>query len=94
MNKIYFSERKLDVFKFITKYFKENEYTPTFAEIAKNLGFTRSRANAIVNDLVKIGLIDKETDASQRKIRLSKNQINILNKLKFNIMYTENEFRK
>ncbi|MBW2998358.1 MarR family transcriptional regulator, partial [Candidatus Woesearchaeota archaeon] len=84
MNKIYFSERKLDVFKFITKYFKENEYTPTFAEIAKNLGFTRSRANAIVNDLVKIGLIDKETDASQRKIRLSKNQINILNKLKFN----------
>jgi predicted transcriptional regulator len=94
MNKIYFSERKLDVFKFITKYFKENDYTPTFAEIAKNLGFTRSRANAIVNDLVKIGLIDKETDASQRKIRLSKNQINILNKLKFNIMYTENEFRK
>tara|TARA_S200002703_G_scaffold152463_2_gene152894 strand:- start:35 stop:319 length:285 start_codon:yes stop_codon:yes gene_type:complete len=94
MNKIYFSERKLDVFKFITKYFKENEYTPTFAEIAKNLGFTRSRANAIVNDLVKIGLLDKETDASQRKIRLSKIQVNLLNKLKFNIMYTENEFRK
>jgi predicted transcriptional regulator len=94
MNKIYFSERKLDVFKFITKYFKENDYTPTFAEIAKNLGFTRSRANAIVNDLVKIGLLDKETDASQRKIRLSKIQVNLLNKLKFNIMYTENEFRK
>ena len=94
MNKIYFSKRKHEVFKFITDYFKNNDYTPTFAEIAKNLGFTRSRANAIVNDLVKIGLIDKETDASQRKIRLSKNQINILNKLKFNIMYTENEFRK
>lgn len=94
MSKIYYSHRKHEVFKYIVKYFEDNEYTPTFAEIAKTLGFTRSRANAIVNDLVKIGLIDKELDASQRKIRLSKNQINILNKLKFNIMYIENEFRR
>jgi len=94
MNKIYFSKRKYEVFNFIVKYFQKNEYTPTFAEIAKNLGFTRSRANAIVNDLVEIGLIDKETDASQRKIRLSKSQINHLHKLKCNIMYIANEFRK
>lgn len=94
MNKIYFSKRKYEVFEYIVKYFQDNEYTPTFQEIAKNLKFSRSRANAIVNDLLKVGLIDKETDASQRKIRISKHQVSLLNKLKFNIMYIENEFRR
>jgi SOS-response transcriptional repressor LexA len=35
MNKIYFSKRKQEVFKFIVNYFNDNDYTPTFAEIAK-----------------------------------------------------------
>jgi len=93
MNKIYLSERKFKVFKFITNYFKENEFTPTFEEIAKDQGFTRSRANAIVNDLMKIGLIDKG-DSSRRKIRLSDKQIKLVNSLKINYTYNENEFRK
>ena len=93
MSKVYLSERKFKVFKYITEYFKENEYTPTFAEIAKDQGFTRSRANAIINDLTKIGLIDKG-DASRRKIRLTNKQIKLVNSLKINITYNENEFRK
>ena len=94
MNKIYFSKRKQEVFKFIVNYFNDNDYTPTFAEIANNLGFTRSRANAIVNDLVLIGVIDKETDSSRRKIRLNPKQLKLVNSLKINITYKANEFRK
>ncbi len=93
MNKIYLSDKKFKVFKFIATYYKEHEFTPTFAEIAKHEGFTRSRANAIVNDLMKLGLIDKG-DSSRRKIRLNNKQIKLVNSLKINYTYQENEFRK
>lgn len=93
MSNVYLSDRKFKVFKYIVKYFEDNDFTPTFAEIAKDQGFTRSRANAIINDLMKIGLIDKG-DASRRKIRLNNKQLKLVNSLKINITYKENEFRK
>jgi|TARA_R100000329_G_scaffold136436_1_gene117155 DNA-binding MarR family transcriptional regulator len=93
MNKIYFSKRKYDVLKFIANYYRRNDYTPTFAEIAKGMGFTRSRANAIVNDLVIIGLLDKEEGSSRRKIRLNDKQLLLVNNLRINITYSTDEFR-
>ena len=94
MNKIYFSKRKYDVLQFIVNYYMRNDYTPTFAEIAKGMGFTRSRANAIVNDLVTVGVIDKEEGSSRRKIRFNNKQLKLVNNLKINITYKANEFRK
>ena len=93
MNKIYFSKRKYDVLKFIANYYKSRDYTPTFAENAKGMGFTRSRANAIVNDLVIIGLLDKEKGSSRRKIRLNDKQLLLVNNLRINITYSTDEFR-
>jgi hypothetical protein len=43
---------------------------------------------------VLIGVIDKETDSSRRKIRLNPKQLKLVNSLKINITYKANEFRK
>ena len=96
MNKkeyIYLSKVKFNVLSYIKEFIKDNEYSPTLAEIAKKLGFTRARAGVIVMDLFKLGVITKGK-SSHRKIRMSNKQIALTLNLQYNREYKLNEFAR
>jgi len=96
MNKkdyIYLSKVKFDVLEYIKKFIKEKKYSPTLAEIAKRIGFTRARAGVIVMDLFDLGLITKGK-SSHRKIRMSQKQVALTLNLQYNREYKLNEFGK
>lgn len=96
MNKkdyIYLSKVKFDVLEYIKKFIKEKKYSPTLAEIAKRIGFTRARAGVIVMDLFDLGLITKG-NSSHRKIRMSQKQVALTLNLQYNREYKLNEFGK
>ncbi len=90
---IYLSKIKFDVLNYIKQFIKDNEYSPTLAEIAKKLGFTRARAGVIVAELFDLGLISRG-NSSHRKIRMNKKQIELTLNLHYNREYKLNEFRK
>jgi predicted transcriptional regulator len=90
---IYLSKVKFDVLNYIKKFIKDNEYSPTLAEIASKLGFTRARAGVIVMELFSLGLISKG-NSSHRKIRMSNKQIALTLNLQYNREYKLNEFTR
>ena len=82
-NKIYFSEIKYKVLKFIKNVIEEYDYSPTYLEVGKHFNFSRSRAAIICKDLYRMGLINKG-ESNHRKIRMTQMQLNSVNSLKFN----------
>tara|TARA_Y100001973_G_C5147844_1_gene306396 strand:+ start:729 stop:1016 length:288 start_codon:yes stop_codon:yes gene_type:complete len=82
-HKIYFSEKKFKVLKFIKDFIEKYNYSPTLFEIANQFGYSRARAGVIVRDLYKMGLIYKG-ESNHRKIRMTANQISSVKNLKFN----------
>ena len=90
---IYLSAIKLDVLKFIKKFIDQNEYSPTYLEIAKKFSFSRARAGAIIAELYKMNLITKINQA-HRNIELTQNQLEKIPSLKVNKSYSTMEFRK
>jgi len=90
---IYLSKIKFDVLNYIKQFIKDNEYSPTLAEIAKKLGFTRARAGVIVMELFRLGLISKG-NSSHRKIRMNQKQVALTLNLQYNREYKVNEFGK
>lgn len=90
---IYLSAIKLDVLKFIKKFIKEHEYSPTYLEIGRKFRFSRARAGAIISELYKLNLISK-SDQAQRNIELSDDQLEKISMLKVNKSYSTMEFRK
>ena len=65
---IYLSKIKFDVLNYIKQFIKDNEYSPTLAEIAKKLGFTRARAGVIVSELFDLGLISRGNSSHRKNI--------------------------
>ena len=90
---IYLSKIKYDCLVFISKFIKQNTYSPTYKEVAENFHFSRARAGAICAELYKLGLISKGI-AAHRKIRLSKEQAKQIPHLNFNKEYLTMEFRR
>ena len=89
---IYLSAIKLDVLKFIKKFIKEHEYSPTYLEIGRKFRFSRARAGAIISELYKLNLISK-SDQAQRNIELSDDQLEKISMLKVNKSYSTMDFR-
>ena len=90
---IYLSAIKLDVLKFIKKFIKEHEYSPTYLEIGRKFRFSRARAGAIISELYKLNLISK-SDKAQRNIELSDAQLEKISMLKVNKSYSTMDFRR
>jgi len=90
---IYLSAIKLDVLKFIKKFIKEHEYSPTYLEIGRKFKFSRARAGAIISELYKLNLISKSNQA-QRNIELSDDQLEKISMLKVNKSYSTMDFRR
>ena len=90
---IYLSAIKLDVLKFIKKFIKEHEYSPTYLEIGRKFRFSRARAGAIISELYKLNLISK-SDQAQRNIELSDDQLEKISMLKVNKSYSTMDFRR
>jgi len=90
---IYLSAIKLDVLKFIKKFIKEHEYSPTYLEIGRKFRFSRARAGAIISELYKLNLISK-SDQAQRNIELSDAQLEKISMLKVNKSYSTMDFRR
>ena len=90
---IYLSAIKLDVLKFIKKFIKEHEYSPTYLEIGRKFRFSRARAGAIISELYKLNLISK-SDQAQRNIELSDDQLEKISILKVNKSYSTMDFRR
>jgi SOS-response transcriptional repressor LexA len=88
---IFLSKVKADVLNYIANFVKEKNYSPTLIEIGNRFGFTRSRSNAIVNDLAKANLLSKDDRYPQRKIKLSNQQLTKISSLKVNEIYPVNE---
>lgn len=88
---IFLSKVKADVLSYIANFVKEKNYSPTLIEIGNRFGFTRSRSNAIVNDLAKANLLSKDARYPQRKIKLSHQQLTKISSLKVNEIYPVNE---
>lgn len=88
---IFLSKVKADVLNYIADFVREKNYSPTLIEIGNRFGFTRSRSNAIVNDLTKANLISKDSRYPQRKIKLNHQQLTKVNTLKVNEIYPVNE---
>ena len=90
---IYLSAIKLDVLKFIKKFIKEHEYSPTYLEIGRKFRFSRARAGAIISELYKLNLISK-SDQAQRNIELSDAQLEKISMLKVNKSYSDTYFER
>ena len=88
---IFLSKVKADVLNYIANFVKEKNYSPTLIEIGNRFGFTRSRSNAIVNDLARANLLSKDVRYPQRKIKLSHQQLTKITSLKVNEIYPVNE---
>ena len=90
---IYLSQIKLDVLKFIKHFINHNDYSPTYKEISEKFKFSRARAGAIIAELFKLNLIDKNKQA-HRNIELTNKQLEKIPLLKVNKSYSTMEFRK
>ena len=88
---IFLSKVKADVLSYIADFVRDNKYSPTLIEIGKRFGFTRSRSNAIVNDLARANLLTKDLRYPQRKIKLNHQQLLKISSLKVNEIYPINE---
>ena len=99
MNKyIYFSLIKKQVLDFIIDFIRKNDFAPTYAEIANNVKsnssnqtISRTRANHIVEDLIRLGLIKKSTKQSHRKREVVETNVN-MKSIQINKGYLPNEF--
>jgi hypothetical protein len=63
------SSRKLLALKFIKEYFAEFGYSPSFGELAAELGVSKKRAHDLVHQLAQQHMIEHETGKT-RGIRL------------------------
>ena len=88
---IFLSKVKADVLTYIAEFVRDKKYSPTLIEIGNRFGFTRSRSNAIVNDLTKANLISKDARYPQRKIKINHQQLAKISSLKVNEIYPVNE---
>ena len=87
---IFLSKVKADVLTYIAEFVRDKKYSPTLIEIGNRFGFTRSRSNAIVNDLARANLLSKDARYPQRKIKLSHQQLTKISSLKVNEIYPVN----
>ena len=90
---IYLSQIKLDVLKFIKYFIHHNDYAPTYKEIGSKFRFSRARAGAIIAELYKLNLINKNKQA-HRNIELTGKQLHKISMLKVNKSYSTMEFRR
>ena len=51
------TKRQRDAFKFIQDFWRENQYAPSYSEIADGLGVQRSRAYCLVSQLQERGFV-------------------------------------
>ena len=92
-NYIFLSRIKFDVLDFIKNYIKHYQYPPTYKEIGEKFKFTKARAGAIIAELYKLKLINKNNQ-TQRNIELTNKQLKQISHLKINKNYSTMEFRK
>ena len=90
---IYLSQIKLDVLKFIKYFIHHNDYAPTYKEVGSKFRFSRARAGAIIAELYKLNLINKNKQA-HRNIELTDKQLHKISMLKVNKSYSTMEFRR
>ena len=90
---IYLSRIKYDVLKFIKHFYLVKQYSPTLLEIGKEFSFSRARAGVITSELMKLNLISKGRSA-HRKIRMTKIQLDKVDKVLFNREYSLRDLKR
>ena len=90
---IFLSRVKLDVLTYIKNFIDHYDYSPTYKEIGSKFKFSAARAGAIIAELYKLKLIDKNNQA-HRNIELNQKQLEKIPYLKVNKNYSTMDFRK
>ena len=90
---IYLSQIKLDVLNYIKNFINHYDYSPTYQEIGNKFKFSAARAGAIIAELYRLELINKNKQA-HRNIEFNKKQLEKIPLLKVNKTYSTMEFRK
>jgi len=70
LRRILFTRRQKDVFEYIRKYLEDNGISPTYGEIANELGINKISAYGHVTGLVKKGAVTRRAKYKSRSIDL------------------------
>jgi predicted transcriptional regulator len=62
--------KKQEVLEFVTNFIKENNYSPSYEEIAESLKITQCYSFRLVKKLIEEGIIIKNKDSSIRSLSI------------------------